>query len=137
MKQVKRQVNMMVVCGWGLFCVFILFCGVFGGCVTASKYQYGVGYKDGIVEKLTTDGIFYRSGEGRIRLGGMEFHGGDGGGTMAARVFEFSVQSDQVMKDLEAIPPGKRVRLHYRVMLVPWIPAGMTEYFATSVDKLE
>lgn len=112
-------------------------CLMVSGCYISSKIEYSDGYRDGVVEKCSKKGIFFKTAEGRMVLGGMQFVDGDGGGTLTARLFEFTCENDEVFRQIEALPSGARVRLHYRQKLTTWLPNGDTNYFVHKAEILQ
>lgn len=115
----------------------LLLLALFGGCYVCSKVNYSDGYRDGIVEKCSKKGVIWKTDEGRMILGGMEFSGGDGGGNLTARVFNFTCASEDIAKQIEAAKPGQRIRVHYDQKIVSWNPNGETAYFVHKVEILK
>lgn len=118
--------------GAGVFCVLCV-----GGCFALSKVEYSDGFRDGTVQKLSRKGVIFKTFEGEMILGGLDFKDdGTGGGTLNRQSFLFSVSDPKVIAELEALPTGKKVRLYYRQTTATWQPSGGTSYFITSVEEL-
>lgn len=80
--------------------------------------QYSAGSRVGTVNKLSFKGSVYKSWEGEMSMGGMRsVTNSDGNSTLAANVFEFSVDQQHaaivVPKLQEAMRYGRRVELVY------------------------
>jgi hypothetical protein len=129
-----------------LGCVILLICLagllLFGGCTgcsaVCSNIEYSDGYRDGIIDKLSQKGVIWKTWEGVMILGGLQFNqDGSGGGALTNRLFRFSVNDAEVIKQLENLAPGARVRLHYSQKLSTFPTKGETSYFATKVEVLK
>ena len=99
------------------------------GCATLAGYEYSTGYRDGVVQKFSTKGLLYRTWEGELALEGF------GAGGEKQNVFAFSVDEadPEIVKTLQSLPPGERVRLHYVEYLATW---DETNYHIKRIERL-
>lgn len=100
-----------------------------------NSYNYSIGTRTGILDKLSSKGITCWTTEGQLALPAFAKPG-----TLGARsesvdnTFYFSVPDRDVRKQLEAIPPGSPVTLDYRQKLfalawpVPFLCLRRTQY---------
>jgi uncharacterized protein YwgA len=95
---------------------------------------YSEGYRSGIVMKISTRGVIFKTTEGQMN---MQVIGVSDIGT-ASQVWDFSVDNDKA-EIIEAIRQaslsGERVELYYiqRYMKFPW--RGESEYFVRKVVR--
>lgn len=112
-----------------------LICLCFGGCFVGSYVPMGEGQRDGVVVRVSHRGILFKTYEGKLVLGGVSVDHGDGGGAMGGQPFEFTVRDPEVVKKLQNLPAGKRVRVTYEETATRWGPKGDTSYFVTAVEE--
>lgn len=96
---------------------------------------YDEGVRAGTILRVSKKGTLFKTYEAQI---GIESFGGLKGTSPISQTFDFSVEKDEVVKDLEAVAlTGERVNLHYikRYVTFPW--RGDTKYFAVRVERLE
>ncbi len=110
---------------------------IFGGCYGLSKVDYSDGYRDGTIQKVSNKGVMFKTDEAEMILGGMTASGDGATATFNREKFYFTISDKEVLKQIEAIPPGTKVRLHYRQSLTHWSPSGSSDYFATKVEILK
>lgn len=108
----------------------------FGGCYQLSKTEYSTGYRDGTIQKFSQKGLMFKTHEGEMILGGVTSSTSGMDGTFNREMFEFTVTDPDVVKAIEAVPPGKKVRLHYRQMATQWKTNGDTRYFIVKVEAV-
>lgn len=95
------------------------------GAITVSE-----GDRTGIVSDFHHSGIFAKTWEGELSVGGL-----DQGGI--ANHWQFSVVDPKVIEDLhEAEKSGVRHVLHYRKQLWSQSWKGQTQFFITKVEKV-
>jgi hypothetical protein len=100
-----------------------------------NMYNYAIGTRSGVIDKLSTKGFACWTMEGQLALANFSQSGSltQGGGTMD-NTFYFSVPDKQVQKEIEAIPSGSPVTLDYRQKLfplslpIPFLCRRRTEY---------
>jgi hypothetical protein len=109
----------------------------FGGCYGLSKVDYSDGYRDGTIQKVSNKGVMFKTDEAEMILGGMTADGDGATATFNREKFFFTIADKEVLKQIEALPPGSKVRLHYRQSLTYWKPSGSSDYFATKVESLK
>lgn len=105
---------------------------------TFSFYYWGVystGYRSGIVMKISTKGVLFKTVEGQLNL---QVIGHSDLGT-ASQVWEFSVEKGraEIVEALrQASLSGERVELTYlqRYRKFPW--RGDPDYFITNVERM-
>lgn len=122
-------------CVWTAVAFVALSVG-FGGCYGCSHVKVADGYRDSTVRKMSETGLFFPTWE----VEGL----GDGIGrmqpdkTFGPEVFKYTVPATnvEVIEKLKAIPPDRRVRIHYRKMMTAWSPKGESKYFITRVEEL-
>ena len=91
-----------------LFICLVLLIGAASFVIFSS---YSEGYRAGNVMKLSKKGFVFKTWEGELNVGG--FQGGGEGGDMATTVWSFSVDDDNVVKEIEkAVDEGSKVKLH-------------------------
>ena len=106
-------------------------------------FNYSSGDRAGVITKLSYKGIFWKSQEGQLNLGGITT---DSDGNVVSNVFYFSFDNQnkhnadyKKIKELieTCIDTGKRCKLHYEqeLIIAPW-RAG-TDYIITKVEALE
>ncbi len=84
--------------------------------VTSCSPHYSDGTRTGIITKLSHKGLFSKTWEGEMNLGGMVNGGGDKG--MVANVWKFTVEYDSIINTVkEAAADGRRVTLIYHEWL--------------------
>jgi hypothetical protein len=110
----------------GVVCLAMAF-GV-GGCIVNSPYSQG--YRDGSVQKFSVKGLIRKSWEGDMALAGSARSS-----QALGNVWHFTVSDPQVIKDIEKIPAGHPVRLHYIEWW--WTFNGETNYRVTKVEPID
>lgn len=118
-----------------IFLLIFLFL-VFGILYYITFGYYSEGKRGGFVVKLSKKGYVFKTHEGVLNVGGLY----EGGGTLNATQWDFSVGSDNekaITKLEEAIKTGRRVSLTYeeKFFILPW--NGDTKYFVTEVELLD
>ena len=84
-----------------------------GGC----SPNYSDGYRSGFVSKVSKKGVFLKSWEGEMMIGGV-VTSDITNGTMIAEKWYFSCKDDALAQRISDLAmTGKRVRLHYRQWL--------------------
>jgi hypothetical protein len=116
--------------------LFIFLALVFGILYYITFGYYSEGKRGGFVVKLSNKGYVFKTHEGVLNVGGLY----EGGGTLNATQWDFSVGSDNkegIEKLEEAIKTGRRVSLTYeeKFFILPW--NGDTKYFVTEVELLD
>lgn len=116
--------------------LFIFLALVFGIFYYITFGYYSEGKRGGFVVKLSNKGYIFKTHEGVLNVGGLY----EGGGTLNATQWDFSVGSDNkeaITKLEEAIKTGRRVSLTYqeKFFILPW--NGDTKYFVTEVELLD
>jgi hypothetical protein len=107
------------------------------GCWGCSKLEFGDGYRDGTIRKLSRTGLFFKTWECEVLGDGVRFlssRNGVGGGP---ETFQFTVDDPAVVAAVRDLPPGVRVRVHYRKLGAAWRPSGETRYRITAVERLK
>lgn len=108
----------------GLYLTFVVLL-MFGGCYGCMNAVYSDGYRDGVVRKFSTRGIIFKTHEGELGLDGV-----------AKSVWEFAVTDPEIIKQLEAVPAGQIIRLHYKqyYFSTPWIGNA---YIVNKVENIK
>jgi len=107
------------------------------GIIAFSIAYWGVyddGVRAGTILRISKRGVVFKTYEGQIDIGTF---GGLKNVNPIAQTFDFSVEDDQVVKDLQTVAlTGERVNLHYikRYVGFPW--RGDTRYFAIKVERI-
>ena len=92
-------------------------------------FAYSDGERIGYVQKISKRGWICKTTEGELAMVNMP--------GQSAQMFSFTVRSDKVMAEIEALA-GHRVALHYEEHRgIPSSCFGDTGYFVTSVQKAE
>ncbi len=124
-----------------LVCLSCITVGGCGFCVKGcAYYDYSEGYRQGTITKFSRKGIFWKTWEGEMVLGGVRSTS-DGG--MIANTWTFSLDRQTkhneslqrlVEQLVEAQQCGSPTRLHYNqsMLALPW--RGNTHYW---VDRVE
>jgi hypothetical protein len=104
--------------------------GCVGGCSVAQNFEYSSGFRDGTLVKLSHKGIFFKTYEGELATQGFA-----GKGNHESNLFEFTIWDEKLFRELEALPSGVPLRLHYSQKL--WVPFwnGSTDHIIQSVEK--
>lgn len=122
----KRQGKPVVL--YAIACAMAVFFLVAGGCYCAVHTVYSDGYRDGIVRKFSDKGVWFKTYEGELAL--------DGAGGAIGK-WDFTVSDTAVIEELKNIPPGQRVRLHYKQYFVTMPFSGDTDYRVTKVERVK
>ncbi len=99
--------------------------------------NYSVGYRSGIIMKMSRKGLIVKTYEGQLNTGG--FSGDVSGGDMTSMIWDFSVKSSdkEVIRKIEkAVNQGKRVKLYYKEKYFKIPFWGDTKYFVDSVQLI-
>lgn len=100
-------------------------------------FDYSDGSRSGIVSKFSHKGIFWKSWEGQMNLGGMT---NDSEGNLVSNVWEFSIDNNDpklnelVSKVQEAQESGKRVKITYKQELFVAAWRAKTNYLIQKVE---
>ncbi len=107
------------------------------GAIAFAMAYWGVyddGVRAGTILRISKRGVLFKTYEGQIDIGTF---GGLKNVNPIAQTFDFSVEDEQVVKDLQTVAlTGERVNLHYikRYVGFPW--RGDTRYFAIKVERI-
>lgn len=114
----------------GIAVVAVLF--VLGwGYVIVGSWTYSEGERTGIVTKFSHKGMFVKSWEGELNIGGLEQGG-------IAQVWRFTVDEPQMVEAVQqAQRSGERVTLKYRQQFQQQSWKGMTDYFIVGVETVD
>jgi len=96
---------------------------------------YDDGVRAGTILRISKRGVLFKTYEGQIDIGTF---GGLKNVNPIAQTFDFSVEDEQVVRDLQTVAlTGERVNLHYikRYVGFPW--RGDTRYFAIKVERIK
>ena len=109
--------------------ILALVCLPLVGC---GKFVYSEGNRAGTVIKFSHKGIFCKTWEGELLMGGMKQNEDK---SLQANVFEFSVTDQEIVAKVnEALENGKRVALTYEQVVLPWVCSQDTSYRITGVS---
>ena len=101
-------IKLMVVCAI-ITLLYAITVGAGGDCSNAD------GARVGSISKFSHKGIFVKSWEGEMVLGGLRQQATDKGSTMVANVWDFTVIDPAVVKKIQALQDsGHRAKLTYR-----------------------
>ena len=100
-----------------------------------SAYNYSIGTRTGVIDKLSTKGFLCWTNEGQLALPNFSKSGSltQNKGSLD-NTFYFSVPEKEVEKQLEAIPPGSPVSVEYHQKMfalslpLPFLCRRRTEY---------
>lgn len=93
------------------------------------------GKRIGVITKFSYKGLAFKSYEAEMVMGGLTTASdGNGGSTLAANVWRFSVRNPVVAKKVEELV-GKRVMVNYKQSMVAFITD--TTYDAISVEEVK
>ncbi len=106
-------------------------CGI--ACCNSGGFNYSDGFRDGELQKFSRKGYIWKTWEGELALPAWKSQGEQG----LSNTFDFSVQDDGVQKELYAMKPGEKLRVHYRqkILTPPW--KGSTGYQIYKVEKVK
>lgn len=105
-------------------------------------FDYSDGDRTGTVTKLSRSGMFCKTWEGQMLMGGLKkvtnlsSDGKSSVDTMAANTFEFTVEDDHldlIPKIQAAMDSGQRITLTYRKELISFCRSDSDSYFITAV----
>jgi hypothetical protein len=108
----------------------------FAGCYGCSKVEVSDGYRDSTVRKVSQTGVFWKTWEVEALGDGMRAVNTDKGATLTPETFRYTVSDPDVLAHIQNLPPGKKVRVHYRKYLGAWAPNGETQFFITRVEDI-
>lgn len=99
--------------------------------------DYSLGSRSGHLQKFSRRGIFRYSHEGELALRGVKATAK--GAMQSTWAFSVEDQEEDVIRQLEELPPGVEVKLHYREILVynPFRYASGYRVFRVEVVKGE
>lgn len=107
--------------------VFLALC--VKGCTMVGSMTYSEGERTGTITKFSHKGIFIRTWEGELNMGGLEVGG-------KASIWAFSVDSPAIVEQIhKAQRAGGNVTLKYRQQIMQQSWKGATEYFVTEVIR--
>ena len=115
--------------------IFVLVKGLGGGSFAVFG-TYSSGSRAGVIVKYSTKGLFFKTREGELNVGGISK--GEAGDIMPTILY-FSVyrgytEVNDAIQD--AVLGGYRVRLHYEEKYFQFDWRGDTQYFITQVEKV-
>lgn len=120
-----------------LVCLLIL-----AGCAR----DYSDGFRIGTINKFSNKGLFFKTWEGEMNLGGVRAdQDSDGNRTMVANIWSFSIDGahsrneniDGLVKDLtKAAEDGNPVKIYYKQDICFCPDRGDTFYFVQKVEFL-
>ncbi len=97
--------------------------------VALNHTVYSEGYRDGVVRKFGTKGLLFKTHEGEMGLDGLS--------KSVNGVWEFSVTDPEVIQEIQKVPSGAFVRLHYKQYVMGNPFYGSTDYRITKVEKVK
>lgn len=95
--------------------------------------NYSEGVRTGVLMKLSSKGVIFKTDEGQLNIGGFDQTNDIG----VSNVWEFSVNDDMILGELEdAMDESQRVKLYYKEKYIrlPW--KGDTKYFIYDLEAL-
>jgi hypothetical protein len=108
----------------------------FGGYVF---FNYGAvysdGYRDGTLIKFSRKGYVFKTYEGELNQGGIT--NPVPGTAMTNQIWHFSVKEKAVAKELEKLPAGSLVKLHYKQYNKNFFWEGETNYLVDGVEEVK
>ena len=119
--KVVREIVILVVCGLAALTLF------FGGCYGCSKFQTSEGQIDGVVRKISSTGMFWKTIEMTVNTGT----------EMNPIFYHYTADDPAVAEQVKALPTGVQVRVHYRKFSTNWEPNGESRYRATKVEVVK
>lgn len=98
-------------------------------------FDYSNGTRSGTVTKFSHKGIFCKTWEGELNVGGFRNrNNGQGGSTVVANIFEFTVEDEKIVPQIQAaLESDKPVVLEYHEELFTSPCRSSTNYFITGV----
>ncbi|OZV71008.1 6-phosphogluconate dehydrogenase [Winogradskyella aurantia] len=98
------------------------------------SWTYSEGTRAGQLIKISEKGVFFKTNEGELNMGGLRMGNPNDG--LEGNLWQFSVLDEGIIKELERAE-GKRVKLSYkeRYKSMPW--QGETNYFITNVEVID
>ncbi len=110
--------------------------GIFIGAIIASiaYYQYRTytlsdGTRTGVLFKISKKGVFFKTYEGQIHLGGSNIMSN-------TSVWDFSAKDESVYNAIQQFE-GKNVRLHYKQLVNPFPWQGDTDYIVFKAEPVQ
>ena len=113
--------------------IAVLAVALLGGIWFAFVADYSDGYRVGKIIKLSRKGYVFKTWEGTLDFGYLQ---NDPDAGVATRIWDFSVSSDEVTKDVDAAIAGDyktKVWYHEKYLKLPW--RGDTKYFVYKVER--
>jgi len=99
---------------------------------TGIPVEYSNGQRTGVPQKLSYKGIFCKTWEGSLNVGGMST---DGQGIAVPNVWNFSVPNEAIAGEINsAADQGKRLTLHYTQPLLAATCKGSSGYYVYKVS---
>lgn len=100
---------------------------------------YSHGDRVGTITKFSNKGLFCKTWEGEMNLGGFRTKtNADGKTSVAANIWQFTVTKPELVSQVqEAMDSGKTVRIHYDQWLMTGPCQSESDYFVESVKVLQ
>jgi hypothetical protein len=137
LKRLKSQLGAEFYFGFIAFlAVAALIIGVFTiKCSGGANLEYATGSRSGVVQKISKKGMIWKTWEGELNLGyNTASSDGNGHTTIAPAIFRFSVESEDVAREVQAAAEsGKRVTLEYVHYFLRGYDKGGTSYDVVGV----
>lgn len=108
--------------------VFLVSLFSFAGC----DYVSSEGYRDGIVQKFSRQGVIFTSWEGELAQAGFRPKR-----ESVSSTFEFSVDDQKVIDELKTLEVNVPVRLHYQRVLLNALAYHATSYRIVRIEILK
>lgn len=121
--EMKMNLKRFVIVGIGV--VFLMFTIP----VVLCHLVYSDGYRDGVIRKFATKGLIIKSHEGEMGLDGLS--------RSVNGVWEFTVTDSDIIKQIEKVPSGAFVRLHYKQYFMNNPFYGDTPYRVVKVENMK
>lgn len=101
-----------------------------------SKIEVATGYRDSTIRKVSHHGIIWKTYEMESLGDGTRQVASDKSTSLVIETFDYTVPHELV-SEIQDIPPGQRVRIHYRKNLATWAPNGLSRFIVTKVEVLK
>lgn len=120
----------------------VAFAVIVVGMALLNSVNYSVGFRTGILNKLSSKGLICWTTEGQLALANFSRSGDFRSAERNLdNTFYFSVPDQEVQKRIEAIPPGSSVTLEYQQKLfslalpLPFLCVRRTQYEVVDVRR--
>ena len=107
---------------------------LFGLTIWICSWTYSEGTRAGQLIKISKKGVFFKTNEGELNLGGLRI--GDQQTALEGNIWSFSVIKKDVLEKVKQYE-GKRVKLKYKQRFKSMVWQAKTDYIVFDVEPID